>query len=505
MPESLPRLLAPDPPRRRRQRRDPRPHFKPDRSGERDPIWGCPEEQVPAGHLSRQVRDWVRTLDLRAVEAQYSSLGRQAYAPANVLAVWIYASLLNLHHASDVAARMTTDVAFRLLSGGYCYSATRLCAFRRSNRTLFTSLNAQVLAMAWDHHLLAPDQCAIDSMRLRAHASLASMRTKERSTQRLRQLDAIDPATLPSDADRERWAEKVTKHRAALARCEETGRLSLSVTNPHATFLKFPSGGMLPGHRLSTVACGSTHRFIVCLLVDQTPTDFGLLGPTATAAQAALQAAGMPDTTTLQMAGDGGYFSETDLLFAEHNADWLDALLKEPAPSKERSPYYGREAFTEAAGVMVCPAGKRMHRVGKPKEGREQWRGVGCGSCPLKAKCTPGKLRTLGRSPAREKALAAMQKRMSQPDAAARYAKRLGTVEPVFSYLEDTMGFRRSSSRAEACIQAEIQLKVLSYNLSRLARGKRLSCVWRWVDVHKEAITWHDAWGVAEVSLPYFA
>ena len=152
---------------------------------------------------------------------------------------------------------------------------------------------------------------------------------------------------------------------------------------------------------------------------------------------------------------------------------------------------------------MHCPAGKRMHRLGKPKDGRENWRGVGCGSCPLQAKCTSGKLRTLGRSPAREKALAAMQERMSQPDAAARYAKRLGTIEPVFSYLEDTMGFRRSSSRFDECIQAEIQLKVLSYNLSRLAWGKRLSCVWRWVVVHAGTLTWQDAWCLSETSSPY--
>ena len=66
-----------------------------------------------------------------------------------------------------------------------------------------------------------------------------------------------------------------------------------------------------------------------------------------------------------------------------------------------------------------------------------------------------------------------MNRRMSQPDAKAEYNKRIATVEPVFSMLEDTMGYRRVSSRHAEGARAEILLKLLAYNLSRLLAAKR--------------------------------
>ena len=38
----------------------------------------------------------------------------------------------------------------------------------------------------------------------------------------------------------------------------------------------------------------------------------------------------------------------------------------------------------------------------------------------------------------------------------------------MFAYLEDVMGYRRASSRLTATVQAEIWLKILAYNLTRL-------------------------------------
>ena len=43
-------------------------------------------------------------------------------------------------------------------------------------------------------------------------------------------------------------------------------------------------------------------------------------------------------------------------------------------------------------------------------------------------------------------------------------------------YIQDAMGFRRSSSRHTNTVRAEILLKVLAYNLTRLAMGRPL-CV----------------------------
>ena len=107
-------------PRRRTGR--PRPRFAEDTSKQLDPLLGCPDYAVPDDHLARTVLEQVARIDTSSLEARYSSLGRRGYHPRSVLGVWVYASVVGIHHASKVAARMKTDQAFLLLSGGQTFS-----------------------------------------------------------------------------------------------------------------------------------------------------------------------------------------------------------------------------------------------------------------------------------------------------------------------------------------------------------------------------------------------
>ena len=61
----------------------------------------------------------------------------------------------------------------------------------------------------------------------------------------------------------------------------------------------------------------------------------------------------------------------------------------------------------------------------------------------------------------------AMRTRMALPGAKARYNKRIAIIEPVFSYLEDTMRYVRATSRLERTIRSEVSMKILAYNLVR--------------------------------------
>jgi hypothetical protein len=108
--------------------------FQEDHTHQLDPLRGCPEEAVPAGHLARQVQAWVAAWETRALEAGYSSLGRHGIHPRNRLAVWIYARLVGLHYATQVGARpgrpTTPSGCF---SGGHTVQETTLCTLRREH------------------------------------------------------------------------------------------------------------------------------------------------------------------------------------------------------------------------------------------------------------------------------------------------------------------------------------------------------------------------------------
>jgi len=80
-----------------------------------------------------------------------------------------------------------------------------------------------------------------------------------------------------------------------------------------------------------------------------------------------------------------------------------------------------------------------------------------------------------------------MHERLSQPGAKERYNRRIATIEPVFSFVEQVMAYRRCSSRSSHTVLSEVLLNLLAYNIDRLIRAerkaKKLLCVLVCVDL----------------------
>ena len=441
-------------------------------------VAGCPSLLVPGDHLARGVLRIVEQFDVSAIEATYSSLGRHGYAPRRLLAVWIYASLVGLHHATKVATALKTDLALRLLSGGHAISRSKLNEFRQKHGALFAALIEQTVAMAHRDGLLDPEDLAADSMRLRANASTKAVRTLSRSKKRLAELATVDESAL-SEEERIAHRAKVDKHRNAVAECEKRDRTSIVTTNPSAALMKFPDGAGLPGHRISTMAAGVKARFIVAVLVTAETNDYGTLESIVEATLKMLSGIGMPADTKLQVAADAGYCAQADLAYADRVREHIDLLIDGTHDSEGRSRFFDRTRFTIAAdGSATCPAGTPMKGPSRHSDGRTMWTGIGCANCPLRSQCTDGRQRSLTANLELDRLRLAMQARMDSADGKKRYGRRIATVEPVYSNIESTMNFRRASSRHEPTIQAEVLLKVLAHNVSRLLAARRLRRVY---------------------------
>jgi transposase len=465
---------------RRRTHRDPRPRFKADRSNQLDVVHGSPALSVSEDHLAKQVAAIVLEFDTSSIEANYSSLGRHGYHPRSMLAVWLYASLTGVHHATKVAHAIKTDAAFRLLSGGHAVSAPTLRRFRQHNQAFFLSAVERTVEIARERGLLKLDELAVDSLRVRAHASSKASRTLNRSRTRLAELlAAVTDKMTPSE--RERHEAKVAKHRDAVERCLAEGRTNIVVTNPAAGLLKFPNGASGPGHRVTVAAAGVQERLVLSVLVDADGTDYGKAGPALRKVRDLLERFGAFGGTHLRATADAGYWSEDDLKFADENDDWVELLVAErSSASEEERPdgFFSRERFNiDENGNATCPAGRLMNGPWSDGKVRIKYAGVGCATCQLKAKCTSGKQRALYVRPTFEKARSKMRARMAEPGAQTRYNKRIATVEPVFANIEDAMGFRRCSSRHEQTVMAEIMLKILAHNVGRLLTARRLARV----------------------------
>jgi hypothetical protein len=183
-----------------------------------------------------------------------------------------------MHYASVLARALKTDAALRLLAGGYEISPQTLRRFRQHSQPLFQAALEQTVRMAVTRGLLREDELAVDSMRLRAHASRKAVRTKSRSQQRVAELrDEVVRET--DDARCALLEQKLAQHQQALRDCEEQGRTSLVRTNMLAGLIKFPNGGSAPGHRLTVTGSGRQARLAIGVLVDAAPNDYGHLQP----------------------------------------------------------------------------------------------------------------------------------------------------------------------------------------------------------------------------------
>lgn len=478
----MPALPASSPPvRGRRRRLDANPRFLPDLTDQEVGPWRAVRELVPAGHLAWRLRALLAKFDASEASARCSSLGRRGFRPEWLLGAWVYGALVGVHHSTQLARMLQTDAALRLMTHGHTVSEAVLRKFRMTNGALFADALQWTVELALERKWIDPDDLSVDSMRLQANASTKAVRTVVRSTKRLAEL-AATPTEGMAAAELEIHEAKRKKHSEALALCAQKGTASVVLTNAAAALMKFPNGAGLPGHRITLTAAGKQRRFALGVIVDADPTDAGKLESAVGEAVRVLRDAGMPEDRVVQIAADAGYSSSTDLAFAARARGWADVLVSlgsaktEKSPNKE--PFFGRQHFTiYEDGTASCPAGKKMNGPHPHHSERAIWLGEGCQECPLKEQCTSGKQRSLTASLDLERARAAMVERMARPGARERYNRRIATVEPVFSYLEGPMRFRRASCRLDESIKAEVLLNVLAYNLTRLLLRARLAVV----------------------------
>ncbi|MBC7171785.1 MAG: IS1182 family transposase [Polyangiaceae bacterium] len=465
--------------KRPRKPRDPKPRFKADLEKQLDGIEGCPELQVPEGHLARAVLSFVRLLGAEQLAESYSALGRRGYRPDRLLAILVYGSLIGLHHSTKLGRACQTDAALRWLAGGWRPSATTLRRFRQQQAAFFEVALARTVALAAERGLLDLEDLAVDSVRLRAHASTHEVRTETRSTKRLAELEANVPDVTDAEAVA-LHASKVRKHRDALARLTEEERTNVVLTNPSAGLMKFPSGASAPGHRVTVVASGVSQRIAIGLLIDASGSDNGKLGPAIANALTTLDELGIAKGKRIVVAADAGYFTERDLAWADAHRDRVDVLIHEAAKSQGGRTTMDRTHFLVPAdgSAPTCPAGTLMAGPYDRPSGDRDWRGVGCVDCPLRSSCTTAKHRTITIRPEFERLRDSMRARMAEPGAKERYGRRIATVEPVFGHVQDAMGFRRVSTRHAVGVRAEIFLKFLAHNIARLIEGDRLRLVY---------------------------
>ena len=290
----------------------------------------------------------------------------------------------------------------------------------------------------------------------------------------LQQLDTQDEQTqavaeAPSAAALKEKMErlKATKGRyqELLGQLEEKAQNEVSLTDPDSRRMKGSHGEHLIGYNVQ-LAVDAKHDLIVVEEVSQCASDRGQL---AAGAKEAKEALAVP---SLKAVADKGYH-EADQLEACEQAG-IETFVPEPGTSsgqgKDGVEIFPKERFSYEASTdtYLCPAGQKLARCSESKSrGKDTLRYANyaaCRQCKLKAQCTTGTCRMIGRRPNQAVLERAALRAKAHPQI---IAQRKTIVEHVFGSLRNWHHDRFLMKGLEK-VRAEFSLSALVYNLRRV-------------------------------------
>ena len=266
---------------------------------------------IGAEHPARVIWDYVRGLDLRALEqsvqAREHTPGRAPVSPQLLLALWLYATSEGIGSARALARLCESHDAYRWLCGGVRVNYHGLADFRTADPDLLDRLLTENVATLSAAGAINLDEVVQDGVRVRASAGAASFRRSKtlhkelkKAQRRIAQLrqevnDDPDASNRRIRAAGERAArEREARVSAALAKLAQieaererrakTNKKQVakqkepraSTTDPQARIMKMADGGYRPAYncQLGTVAEG---QIVVAVEATAIGSDRGLM------------------------------------------------------------------------------------------------------------------------------------------------------------------------------------------------------------------------------------
>jgi transposase len=451
---------------------------------------------LPEDHLAWFVLDVVAELDLTGFLSGYRADGRggAAYDPAMMLGVLIYAYCSGERSSRRIERRLVEDVAFRVVAANQQPDHATIARFRATHETAIGSLFGQVLALCSKQGLLRPGLVAIDGTRMVANASKEANRTAEQVAEQIlaeaAAVDADEDAEaarredqpgcpeggvgpragrrarlrrvldeLQAEADEHSYEAVMAKRAAKEAetgkkirgkkpspdRQKNRGRQHGNITDPESRLMN-TKDGFVQGYNAQAVA--TADQFVVAAEVSNQAFDAPLYEPVIKTAKANLKKAG-EHRRIRRVLADAGYWSQ-------HNVDLpgVDSFI---APGRARKLRKIAEHEQHRAKIIdQVQAGE----LTKPQAAEKLEVSVARVNQILRRR----------RAGDPDQLTAASIAKIDSPHGRKTYARRAGTIEPVFAQIKHNRKIRTISRRGLAAADSEWKLICATHNLLKLYR-----------------------------------
>jgi transposase len=460
------------------------------------------EMLVDSHHDVRAIWAMVEHLDVSAFESQAKAVtgevGRAAWNPRVLIALWIYAYRDGEHSAREIERLCDYHPAYRWLTARQQVNYHTLAEFRTRHKDALNDLFAQVLGQLHAAGLVDLEMITVDGTKIRAHAGCGTFRRQKTIDEQLaaarEQVEQLsNPATAEAasarvKAARQRVAEERATRLAAaaaeVARQQQQAKpkeeARVSITDPEARVMRHSDGAYRPSYNMQLATDGK-QRVILDVAVTQSAADVAALQP---AVANVTKTCGVAPKSALV---DGGYMSDDNIVAMDRAGVTLYAPLPTEAQNrakrKGQMPEYYAERFTydETQNHCVCPGGNILiaysverHDAGISYRYTAAW--TVCRACPHMEHCCPGN-KSYGRSVVRVVRTAVAKEFQARMESAAGkeiYRRRGEVAEFPNAWVKDKIGLRQFSLVGRTKVQMEALWVCMTYNIQQWIR-----LVWR--------------------------
>jgi transposase len=378
------------------------------------------EDYITEDNPVRAIDAFVEGLDLRRLgftRVDPLETGRPGYHPAAMLKLYIYGYLNRIPSSRRLERECQRNLELIWLMGKLAPDFKTIADFRKDFGEPIRKVGRAFVMICRKLELLSKASVAIDGSKFKAVNARDKNFTQAKMMRRLERIDEsiarylsqLETADRQAVAGADVPAAKVARLKDKLAKLKEeithlnainddlqaSADKQISLTDPDARSMATSGKDTgIVGYNVQA-AVDTEHHLIVAHEVTNIGTDRRQL---ANMARLACDELG---SETLAVVADRGYY-ESNEIKACADAGITVTLPKQQTSSAKADGRFGKQDFVydAAEDVYRCPAGERLgFRFMREESGkviRRYWTSA-CGSCPLKAQCTPGRERRIPR------------------------------------------------------------------------------------------------------------
>ena len=446
----------------------------------------CLDDYVTEENPVRVVEVFVDELDLGALGfagVMPEATGRPSYHPATMLKLYLYGYLNRIQSSRRLEREAGRNLELMWLTGRLAPDFKTIADFRRDNGPAIKATCRQFVLLCRKLDLFTDAVVAVDGSKFKAVNNRDKNFTPAKLQRRIEQVEesiarymaAMDAADRQENevarAKSARLKDKITalreqvrQFRAMEQAIKDASDGQVSLTDPDARSMATSGKGSgIVGYNVQA-AVDTRHHLIVAHEVTNKGFDRGQLFGMARQAREAM------GHSILTAIADRGYYKGEDILLCERDGmvPMVPRTLTSGAKADGR---FGKQDFVYLAeqDAYRCPAGQtmtwRFNRVDEHGMTLRYYWTTKCPECPIKARCTPARIRRVFRWE-HEGMLDAMQHRLDQAPDTMRIRRQ--TVEHPFGTLKAWMGSTHFLTRTLKRVGTEMSLHVLAYNMKRV-------------------------------------